>query len=98
MAIIAIIIVVALAFGAFYIFTHQGQSTTVHNPSVHAPSVTGLQDQVLHFITTPTGGTLVAAAIIGTLILGIWKKLGKGTLVLLAVLVFGVIAFVVGKH
>lgn len=88
MGALLIIVAVVLVLGGLYIYTHQGQSTTVKNPNVdpHATATHGL-DQLMNFIQTKQGGVVMACLIIAVVLVSMWKKLGKGTLVTLAIIV-----------
>lgn len=86
-----IIIVVVLAIvllAAWYFMQHSGQTTTVHNPNVPTVNVQHYANDAftaaLQWLTTPTGGTLVAATIITVAAVSLYKKMSKGQAILLS--------------
>lgn len=90
MGLLVLAIIVVVALGGVYVYTHQGQSTTVHNPKVGVNPTHGL-DQLLTFLATPRGGVVMGCLLIAVLGVTVWQKIPKGTLVILAI----VVAFVV---
>lgn len=102
MGIVIVVLIIAAGVIGFYLVSHSGGTTTVHNPSVKAPSVDVMSwgEKLAAFIGTKSGGALVAAIIIGVLAVSLYRKLGKGQAIVLTVLaVVALVSFgVVVKH
>lgn len=92
MGIILLLFVVILAVGGYYLYTHQGESTTVTNPGIHPPSDVAGQaqhglDSVIGWVGTPTGGLITAIILIVVFAVGMYKKLSTNQAVVLTIVV-----------
>lgn len=84
----------------WYVVQHQGQSTTVHNPTIGAVDPQHIANQgadsFAHFATSQGGAILLGILIVTAIAIGVWRQLSKGMVAALILLIavgwFGVAA------